>query len=92
MGSAQHGVCEMSAFRIETPEGFVIVDSGVKMNPGDEVAFQYDGYPMVGKLFASGLITQDGETIDGEALDDVEVIGVVKWLVNRTRDDDAPVM
>ena len=54
------------AFRVETPDGFVIVDSIVKMKPGDEVAFQYDGYPMVGKLFASGLITQDGETIDGK--------------------------
>lgn len=36
-----------SAFRIETPEGFVIVDRGLKMKPGDEVAFQYDGYPIV---------------------------------------------
>ncbi|GEM_PF-4335899 len=28
----------------------------------------------------------------GDALDDVEVIGVVTWLVNRTRDDEAPAM
>ena len=38
------------------------------------------------------LITEDGEAIEGDALDDVTVIGVVTWLVNRTRDDEAPVM
>jgi len=38
------------------------------------------------------LITEDGEAIEGEALDDVEVIGVATWLVNRTRDDEAPVL
>jgi len=55
-----------NAFRIETPDGFVIVDRGVKMKPGDEMVFQYDGYLMTGKLFSLGLITQDGETIDRE--------------------------
>ncbi|WP_312731433.1 phage repressor protein [Atlantibacter hermannii] len=90
MGSAQHGVCEMSAFRIETPEGFVIVDSGVKMNPGDEVAFQYDGYPMVGKLFASGLITQDGETIDGEGLEGIIVLGKVTATILDNGDECRP--
>jgi len=66
-----------SAFRVETPDGFFIVERGVKMNPGNEVAFQYDDYPMVGKLFASGLITQDGVTIDGEGLEGVIVLGKI---------------
>lgn len=66
-----------SAFRVETPEGFVIVDRAETIKPGDEVAFQYDGYPMVGRLFATGLITQDGETIDGEGLEGVIVLGKV---------------
>jgi len=73
------------AFRIETPDGFVIVDCGVKMKPGDEVAFQYDGYPMVGKLFSSGLITQDGEKIDGEGLESIIVLGKVTATI---LDDD----
>jgi len=30
---------------------------------------------MVGKLFASGLITQGGVTIDGEGLEEVIVLG-----------------
>ena len=79
-----------SAFRIETPEGFVIVDRGVKMKPGDEVAFQYDGYPMVGKLFASGLITQDGETIDGEGLKGIIVLGKVTATILGNDDECRP--
>lgn len=90
MGTAQYGICEMSAFRIETPEGFVIVDSGVMMKPGDEVAFQYDGYPMVGKLFASGLITQDGETIDGEGLEGIIVLGKVTATIVDDNDEFRP--
>lgn len=91
MDPAQHGVCKMSAsyieesieppspsaFRIETPDGFVIVDRSVRMKPGDEMAFQYNGYLMVGKLFASGLITQDGKTINGEGLESIIVLGKV---------------
>jgi len=100
---AQHEICEVSApyieesfeppftsaFRIETPDGFVIGDRGVKMKPGDEVAFQYDSYPMVDKLFASGLITQDGETIDGEGREGIIVLGKVTATI-LDDDDELP--
>jgi len=79
-----------NAFRIETPVGFVIVDRSMKMKPGDEVAFQYDGYPMVGKLFASGLITQDGETIDGEGLEGIIVLGKVTATILDDHDEFRP--
>ncbi|EGJ5966325.1 hypothetical protein [Escherichia coli] len=35
---------------------------------------------------------EDGKSLEGEDLGDVAVVGVVTWLVNRTRDDEAPVM
>jgi len=41
------------------------------------VAFQYDGYPMMGKLFASGLITQDGETLEEQVMQRIIVLGKV---------------
>lgn len=74
-----------SAFRIETPDGFVIMDRGVKMKPGDEVAFQYDGYLMVGKLFASGLITQDGETLEGQVMQRIIVLGKGRQRLSTMR-------
>ena len=104
MGPKEYGVCKVSAsyieesfdppstsaFRIETPDGFVIVDRAVKMKPGNEVAFQYDGYPMVGKLFASGLITQDGETIDGGGLEGIIVLGKVTATIVDDDDECRP--
>jgi DNA polymerase V len=39
--------------------------------------FQFDDYPQLGKLFSAGIITQDGETIDGVGLDGIIVLGKV---------------
>lgn len=76
-----------SSFRIETQDGFVIVDGAKRAKPGDEVAFQYDGYPMIGILFASGLITPDGETLEGEVMERIIVLGKVTATIF---DDDEP--
>ncbi|WMM91462.1 hypothetical protein [Klebsiella phage KpF5] len=39
-------------------------------------------------------ITRDGEALEGEALDDVTVVGVVTFVINRIGkdDDDYPVI
>ena len=66
-----------NTIRIETPEGFVLVDRSITPSPGDTVAYQLEDYPQIGKLFPSGIITQDGETIDGQGLDGVVVLGKV---------------
>lgn len=73
-----------SAFRIETSGRSVILDRCVKMKQDHEVAFQYDGYPMVGKLFASGLITHYDATIPGEGLKGI----IVQGKVTATMVDD----
>ncbi|MEB5707353.1 S24/S26 family peptidase [Pantoea anthophila] len=62
---------------IETPAGFAIIDRSVQGKAGDTVAFQLGDYSQLGKLFRSGIITQDGETIDGEGLEGVIVLGKV---------------
>jgi len=79
--------CSSGRFRIETQDGFVIVDSAQRVKPGDEVAFQYDGYPMIGILFASGLITPDGETMEGEVMERIIVLGKVTATI---LDDEDP--
>ncbi|MCG7390817.1 hypothetical protein [Pantoea sp. ACRSB] len=53
------------------------MDSAEQAKPGDKVAFQYDGYPIIGILFASGLITPDGETMEGEVMGRIIVPGKV---------------
>ncbi|HED4287859.1 TPA: hypothetical protein R4306_004937 [Klebsiella pneumoniae] len=43
------------------------------------------------KLRGRSLITEDGEAIEGEALDDVSVIGVVTFTICDVRQDNAVV-
>ncbi|WP_286882049.1 phage repressor protein [Pantoea sp. UBA5037] len=62
---------------IETPDGFMLADKSLKPVPGDTVAFQLGEYPQLGKLFSTGIITSDGETIDGEGLEGIIVLGKV---------------
>ena len=59
------------------PDGFVLADKSVKPKPGDKVAFQLGEFPQLGRLFRTGIITSDGETIDGEGLEGVVVLGKV---------------
>jgi len=62
---------------IETPDGFVLADKSLKPVPGDKVAFQLGEFPQLGRLFKTGIITSDGETIDGEGMDGIIVLGKV---------------
>ncbi|WP_191938663.1 phage repressor protein [Pantoea agglomerans] len=64
-------------FMIETPVGFAIVDRTIQGKSGDKVAFQLGDYSQLGRLFRTGIITQDGETIDGEGLEGIIVLGKV---------------
>lgn len=66
-----------NTFLIETPSGAMLIDRVVKIKDGDLVAFQMQGYPMLGKWHPHSLITEDGEAIEGEALEDVIVLGKV---------------
>lgn len=77
---------------IETTSGFAVIERGSKPKTGDYVLISWLGHNYFARPAGKSLITEDGEAIEGDALDDVEVIGVVTWLVNRTRDDEAPVM
>jgi DNA polymerase V len=62
---------------IEKPDGFVLADKSLTPVPGEKVTFQLGGYPQLGRLFSSGIITSDGETIDGEGLEGIIVLGKV---------------
>lgn len=70
-----------ATIRVDTPEGFVLVDAAAQIKPGDVIAFQHHGYSMMGKVFRQAIITPDGEAIEGEALEDVIVLGKVTFEV-----------
>ncbi|CAH5645565.1 hypothetical protein AI2943V1_1508 [Klebsiella oxytoca] len=44
------------------------------------------------KLMGRSFITVEGESIEGEAMEDVEVLGVATYAINDLRQDDSPVI
>ncbi|RSB61550.1 hypothetical protein EGT71_15015 [Atlantibacter subterranea] len=87
-------ICNIDAncLVIETSRGYAVVDKSMRPKTGEYALINYSCRNHFALIAGKSLITEDGEAIEGEALDDVTVVGVVTWLVNRTRDDEAPVM
>ncbi|MEB6153460.1 hypothetical protein MXF23_01190 [Klebsiella quasipneumoniae] len=55
---------------------------------------RYDERAEFAKLFGGALVADDEEALEGEALEDVIVIGIVTFVINRTsrNDDECPVI
>ena len=78
----------------ERDGGYVVLDISLKPKQGSQVLIQRGGGTELATLRGRSLITEDGEALEGESLDDVTVVGVVTFVINRTGkdDDDCPVI
>ncbi|HDT5897051.1 TPA: hypothetical protein QHC20_001750 [Raoultella ornithinolytica] len=76
---------------IKTDSGYAILDMSLRPQPGDIVLIRYDGITDFGRLMGQSFITRDGEAIEGDALDDVHVLGVVTYTIIDVRQDSLPV-
>lgn len=85
-------LCNMGADSrvLETDLGFAIIEPVVNKTPGDVLLILSDGHTQFAKLMGRALITDDGEAIEGAALEEVEVLGRVTFFINRALDDDCP--
>ncbi|WP_333950274.1 hypothetical protein [Escherichia marmotae] len=66
-----------------------------KAAQGDAVLVSFHGHIQFARVRGRSLITDDGEAIEGAALDDAVVIGVLTHLINSAApeaDEDIPVM
>ncbi|MEI9701149.1 hypothetical protein V5036_08620 [Enterobacter cloacae] len=72
---------------IETSCGWAVINVNLKPERGDTLLVSMDGRNQFVKLMGQALITQDGEAIEGEALDDVMVYGVLTHTLDRVSDD-----
>ena len=79
---------------VQTETGYAVVDFSVKPKQQDTVLIQYSGGTDFAKVMGHAFITRDGEALEGEALDDVVVLGIVTFVINRTsrNDDECPVI
>lgn len=76
---------------IETDRGYVVLDLSLKVMQGSVVLIRCAGELQFAKLMGQSFITVEGESIEGEALDDVEVLGVATHSINDLRQDASPV-
>ncbi|SYD72718.1 protein UmuD-like protein [Klebsiella pneumoniae] len=75
----------------ERSGGYVVLDISLMPSQGSQVLIQHGGGTELATLRGRSLITEDGEAIEGEALDDVSVIGVVTFTICDVRQDNAVV-
>lgn len=75
---------------IETSSGFAVVDITRWAQLGDTVAFSFCGGMQFARLQGNSLITPDGDAIEGDALDDLRVVGVVIFLIKEINNDELP--
>lgn len=74
---------------LETDVGFAVIEPATKKGR-DVLLILCDGHSQFAKLMGKSLITDDGEAIEGTALEEVEVLGRVTFFINRALDDDCP--
>lgn len=73
---------------IETSGGYAVIEKELPVGQGDLLLATFDGRSHFAKWAGAALITEDGEAIEGEALDDVTVHGVVTFTIKIFRQDD----
>lgn len=75
----------------ERSGGYVVLDISLTPKQGSQVLIQHGGGTELATLRGKSLITEDGEAIEGEALDDVTVAGVVTHIICDVRSDSLAV-
>ncbi|CAH5913921.1 hypothetical protein AI2916V1_3789 [Enterobacter cloacae] len=77
---------------LETSAGYAIINVAIKPDSGDTVLISYCGRMEFAIVQGKALITPEGEAIEGDALDETTVHGVVTHFLNRVgSQDDEPI-
>lgn len=79
-----------STIYLQSDNSVVLVDRSLKASDGCTVAFEMLGQNYFGKIMGRSIITEDGDALEGEALEDVVVIGVVTDIVVRLETEERP--
>ncbi|VAG06702.1 Uncharacterised protein [Enterobacter hormaechei] len=81
-----------SARIVEIQGGYDVVEGSTLFKRGDTLLIWFCGRQQLAYWAGDALITDDGEAIEGEALDDVRLVGVVTHTISAVWVDDNPVM
>ena len=88
-----NSLCNITAnsIVIATDRGYVVLDLSMKVKQGSILLIRSAGELQFAKLMGRSFITVEGESIEGDAMDEVEVLGVATHVINDMRQDDSPV-
>lgn len=81
-----------SASIVETQEGYDVIGNSTLFKRGDTLLIWFCGRQQHAYWAGDALITDDGEAIEGEALDDVRLVGVVTHTIHPVSLDENPFM
>ena len=73
---------------LETSSGFAVIEPVTRLVQGQVLLILSGGQTQFAKLRGRALITDDGEAIEGEAAEEVEVLGRVTFFINSALQDD----
>ncbi|MGF6435047.1 hypothetical protein [Kosakonia sp. 1610] len=77
---------------IEIGSDVLAVEQRSEAAASDMLLIAFMGRRQVARLCGGVLITEEGEAIEGDALDDVEMLGMVTHIIRPAAFDDYPVM
>lgn len=77
---------------IEIGSDVLAVEQRAEADAGSMLLIAFMGRRQIARLCGTSLITEEGEAIEGDALDDVEMLGVVTHIIRPAAFDDYPVM
>ena len=76
---------------LETSSGFAVIEPCNRLVQNQVLLILSGGRTQFARVMCRALITDDGEAIEGEAAEGVEVMGRVTCFINSTDADDIPV-
>ncbi|EIX9082689.1 hypothetical protein MLE32_000986 [Klebsiella aerogenes] len=85
------GISQHATF-IDTQRGVAVVERSSAPLATAVLLISYCGIQQFARFLGGSLITEDGESIEGDVLADVELIGVVTHIISKAGFDDCPVM
>ncbi|HCS4220116.1 TPA: hypothetical protein ORM06_002009 [Klebsiella aerogenes] len=85
------GISQHATF-VETQRGVAVVERSSAPLASAVLLISYCGVQQFARVLGGSLITEDGEAIEGDALTEVELIGVVTHIISKAGFDDCPVM
>ena len=74
---------------LETSSGFALIEPVTRLVQGQTLLILIGGRTQFAKLRGRALITDDGEAIEGDAAEEVEVLGRVTFSINSAQSEDS---